>query len=111
MSHGPTSAAGTDPTTSQKARGRFGEPCRAWVAAPAARDTAAAVRSAVTTAEAFPTPRKISAGVISAPPPIPVRPTTMPTKKPAATMEKKSAVSQPATRPSSRRTGPVAAAR
>ena len=69
------------------ARVMFGEPWRAWVTAPALLETAAAVRSAVTTAEAFPTPRKISAGVISAPPPIPVSPTTMPTRKPAATIE------------------------
>ncbi len=32
------------------------------------------------TVAVLPTPRKISAGVISAPPPIPVRPTTMPTR-------------------------------
>jgi hypothetical protein len=50
--------------------------------------TAAAVRSAVTTVAASPTPRKISAGVISAPPPMPVRPTTIPTRKPAARIEK-----------------------
>src|SRR3954447_12402945 len=39
-----------------------------------------------------PTPRKIRAGVISAPPPMPVRPTTTPTKKPAARIEKKEPV-------------------
>jgi hypothetical protein len=43
----------------------------------------------VTTVAASPTPRKISAGVISAPPPIPVRPTTQPTKNPAARIAKK----------------------
>ena len=43
----------------------------------------------VTTVAASPTPRKINAGVISAPPPIPVSPTTMPTKNPAARIEKK----------------------
>ncbi len=36
------------------------------------------------TAVVSPTPRKISAGVISAPPPMPVMPTTIPTKNPAA---------------------------
>ena len=60
----------------------------------ALREMAAAVRSAVTTADASPTPRKISAGVISAPPPIPVSPTTMPTTKPATTIDVASEVSQ-----------------
>src|ERR1700709_32859 len=68
---------------------------------------AAAVRSAVTTEDAPPTPREVRgggisrpppgkrrAGVISAPPPIPVSPTMMPTKKAATMIEKKSAVSQ-----------------
>src|SRR3954468_24291317 len=53
-----------------------------------------AVRSAVTTVEASPTPRKIRAGVIRAPPPIPVRPTIVPTQNAAAMIEKKSAVNQ-----------------
>jgi hypothetical protein len=52
------------------------------------------VRSAVTTVDASPTPRKIRAGVISAPPPMPVRPTTVPTQNAATMIEKKSAVSQ-----------------
>ena len=43
----------------------------------------------MTTVAASPTPRKISAGVISAPPPMPVSPTTTPTRKPAARIEKK----------------------
>src|SRR6476620_4274156 len=55
---------------------------------------AAAVRSAVTTVEAPPTPRKMSAGVIRAPPPIPVSPTIVPTKNAAKMIEKKSDVSQ-----------------
>src|SRR6476661_2384003 len=55
---------------------------------------AAAVRSAVTTVEALPTPRKMRAGVIRAPPPMPVRPTMVPTKNAAAMIEKNSEVSQ-----------------
>ena len=35
-----------------------------------------------------PTPRKIRAGVISAPPPMPVSPTTIPTTKPATRIER-----------------------
>ena len=46
------------------------------------------------TVAVLPTPRKISAGVISAPPPIPVRPTTMPTRT-----EVSAAASQIAARP------------
>jgi len=55
---------------------------------------AAAVRSAVTTVEAPPTPRKMRAGVIRAPPPIPVRPTIVPTKNAATMIWKNSAVNQ-----------------
>src|SRR6476620_6211056 len=77
------------------ARRMLGEPSRLWTSAPPLLYTAAAVRSAVTTVAASPTPRKIRAGVIRAPPPIPVRPTTIPTKKPAARIEKKVAAIRP----------------
>src|SRR5262245_5484846 len=79
---------GTDPRINHLASVRLGEPSRWCTIAPPDLYTAAAVRSAVTTVAASPTPRKMRAGVISAPPPMPVRPTTTPTKKPAAMIEK-----------------------
>ena len=65
---------------SRPASRRFGVPRRQCTAAPTDLLTLAATRSLATAAVGL-TPRKISAGVISAPPPMPVRPTTMPTPK------------------------------
>ena len=80
MMKAPAKAHGTEPMISHIASLRFGEPSRQWTAAPTDLFTEAATRSFATAAVGF-TPRKIRAGVISAPPPMPVRPTTMPMKK------------------------------
>ncbi len=74
----PAKAHGTDPMISRPASRRFGVPRRQWTLAPTDLLMLAATRSLATAAVGS-TPRKISAGVISAPPPMPVRPTTMPT--------------------------------
>ena len=76
----PANAVGSDPTISQVAMPRCGDPSRQCTAAPVDLLTAAATRS-FATADVGGTPRKISAGVISAPPPMPVRPMTMPMPK------------------------------
>ncbi len=92
MMKAPANAVGTDPITSHIASFRFGEPSRQWTLAPTDLFTEAATRSFATAAEGF-TPRKISAGVISAPPPMPVRPTTMPTAKLTTSTERAEMVS------------------
>src|SRR4051812_4608145 len=76
----PANANGTEPTISRPASRRLGEPRRQWTVAPTDLLMLAATRSLATATVGL-TPRKISAGVISAPPPMPVRPTTMPTPK------------------------------
>src|ERR1700712_1022593 len=76
----PAKAHGTEPATSSAARRRLGEPCRQCTAAPTDLLMLAATRSLATAAVGS-IPRTIRAGVISAPPPMPVRPTTMPTPK------------------------------
>ena len=77
----PAKAIGTEPIISSPASRMLGEPWRQCTAAPTDLLTLAATRSLATAAAAGSRPRKISAGVISAPPPMPVRPTTMPTTK------------------------------
>ena len=76
----PANAVGTDAIISRPASWRFGLPTRQWTVAPTDLLTEAATRSFATATVGL-MPRKISAGVISAPPPMPVRPTTMPTPK------------------------------
>ena len=76
----PAKANGTEPMISRPASRRLGEPRRQCTLAPTDLLMLAATRSLATAAVGL-TPRKISAGVISAPPPMPVRPTTMPTPK------------------------------
>src|SRR3954464_10242435 len=76
----PANANGTEPIISNPARRRLGVPRRQWTPAPTDLLMLAATRSLATAAVGL-TPRKISAGVIRAPPPIPVRPTTIPTPK------------------------------
>ena len=75
---------------------RFGEPSRQWVAAPTLLFTDAATRSLATAAVGG-TLRKISAGVISAPPPMPVRPTTMPTRNATMRIDSASGVRRAST--------------
>src|SRR3954447_6286458 len=76
----PANAVGTEAQISIRASRRFGLPCRQCTVAPTDLLTDAATRSLATATVGL-MPRKISAGVIRAPPPIPVRPTTMPTPK------------------------------
>ena len=76
----PAKAVGTDAHISSPASRRLGLPTFQCTEAPTDLLTEAATRSFATAAVGL-TPRKISAGVISAPPPMPVRPTTMPTAK------------------------------
>ena len=80
----PAKAAGTLPRQSQRTRLQFTRPCRMWTSEPTGFITALATRSLETAASGG-MPKKItSTGVIRAPPPMPVRPTMMPTPKPAA---------------------------
>src|SRR5689334_10696066 len=76
----PAKANGTEPIISRPASRRLGEPVRQCTAAPTDLLTEAATRS-LATATAGLMPRKIRAGVMRAPPPMPVRPTTIPTPK------------------------------
>ncbi len=77
----PPKAAGTEPSASQRTRSIRTVPWRKWTNEPTGFITAAATRS-LDTAASGETPKKItSIGVISAPPPIPVSPTTMPTTR------------------------------
>src|SRR4051812_30422525 len=76
----PANAVGTEAHISSMANRRFGLPCRQCTVAPTDLFTDAATRSFATATVGL-MPRKISAGVIRAPPPIPVRPTTMPMPK------------------------------
>src|ERR1700755_1900137 len=76
----PANAVGTDAIISSPARRRLGLPTRQWTAAPTDLLTDAATRSFATATVGL-MPRKINAGVISAPPPMPVSPTTIPTPK------------------------------
>lgn len=77
----PANADGTDPTHSHPTRRRLTVPRRRWTRLPTGFITAAATRSLDTAASGL-TPKKVtSIGVISAPPPIPVSPTTTATRK------------------------------
>ena len=76
-SQAPRYAVGTEPMISQKAILRFGLPCRQCTPAPTTLLTALTTRSLATAAVGG-IPKRMSAGVISAPPPIPVRPITTP---------------------------------
>src|SRR4051812_47978802 len=76
----PANAVGTDAQIRSIASLRFGFPSRQCTAAPTDLLTDAATRSLATATVGL-MPRKISAGVIRAPPPIPVKPTTMPIPK------------------------------
>ena len=73
MMKAPAKANGTDPMISHIASSRLGVPLRQCTAAPTDLFTDAATRSFATAVVGL-TPRKIRAGVIKAPPPMPVRP-------------------------------------
>src|SRR5699024_2410858 len=76
-SQAPRNAVGTEPSTSQKAICRLGFPLRQCTPAPMTLLTALTTRSLATAAVGG-MPTRMSAGVINAPPPIPVRPITTP---------------------------------
>jgi hypothetical protein len=80
----PAKAAGTDPTISQRTRAKLTVPRRRWTAPPTGFMTMAATRSLEMAARGWTLNTSTSSGVMSAPPPIPVRPTVNPTSSPAA---------------------------
>src|SRR5215217_6259905 len=80
----PAKAAGTDPTMSQRTRPKLTVPRRRWTPPPTGFMITAATRSLDTAASGWTLNTSTSNGVMSAPPPIPVRPTVKPTNNPAA---------------------------
>ncbi len=80
----PAKAAGTDPTISQRTRAKLTVPRRRWTPPPTGFMITAATRSLDTAASGWTLNSSTSSGVMSAPPPIPVRPTVNPTNSPAA---------------------------
>ena len=76
-SQAPRYAVGTEPRISQNAIFRLGLPCFQCTPAPMTLFTALTTRSLATAAVGG-IPTRMSAGVINAPPPIPVRPMTTP---------------------------------
>jgi hypothetical protein len=86
MAYEPNSAPDTDPIMSQRTRPVCTVPRRKWMPPPMGFITTAATRS-LDTAASGSMPKPITRiGVMSAPPPIPVRPTTKPTIRPANAM-------------------------
>ena len=83
-SNTPRKALGTLPTHSQRTSGQFTVPRRACTKPPKGFITALAARSLETAATGGTPKTSTRMGVIRAPPPIPVRPTTMPTPSPAS---------------------------
>ena len=71
--------AGTDPVTIQRTRRRLTVPARRCTPAPIGRITTAATRSDEIAADGLMPNSRINMGVISAPPPAPVMPTSNPT--------------------------------
>jgi hypothetical protein len=82
----PRKAEGTEPTASQPTSRRLTVRRRRWTAAPTGRITTAATRSLEMAAVGVMPNMKISIGVISAPPPAPVSPTSSPTMALPSTM-------------------------
>ncbi len=73
--------AGTLPAASRATRGQSTEPFQPWIAVPTILVMAVKSRS-VPTAVAGWMPKKSRSGVISDPPPVPVKPTSTPTSRP-----------------------------
>ncbi len=84
MTNTPEKAAGTDPTQSHLTSCQLTVPRRRCTTEPTGFITAAATRSLETAVSGGTPKNSTSIGVINAPPPIPVRPTTMPMPKHAA---------------------------
>ena len=70
---------GTDPRTNQPTRLRLTVPLRRWTAAPTGRMTTAATRSLEMAVDGLMLNNRMSIGVMRAPPPAPVMPTSRPT--------------------------------
>jgi hypothetical protein len=75
---------GTDPTISQRTRVKLTVPRRRCTPPPTGFMMTAATRSLETAASGWTLNTSTSSEVMSAPPPIPVRPTVNPTSNPAA---------------------------
>src|SRR6185369_1905143 len=82
MNQAPTNAAGTDPTTSRRTSPTLTVLARRWTSAPAGFITKLATRSLEMAVSGSAPKKNTSIGVISAPPPMPVSPTMMPTRRP-----------------------------
>ncbi len=80
----PANAHGTEPTISHLTSEVFTLPRRACTAPPTGFMIRAATRSLETAVSGWTRKMMTRIGVISAPPPIPVRPTTNPTMSPAS---------------------------
>ncbi len=79
----PANAAGIEPRQSQPTSRSSTVPWRRWTAAPAGFMSRLTTMSLEIAVSGLTLKTKTSMGVISAPPPIPVRPTIMPTSRPA----------------------------
>ena len=84
----PANADGTEPMHSHSTRRLSTVPRLACTAAPTGFITSEATRSEATAVEGWTFRSSTRIGVISAPPPMPVRPTTKPTIRPARTSAK-----------------------
>jgi hypothetical protein len=78
-SHAPAKAAGTDPSESHPTNARFTVRCARCTAAPTGFIRTAATRSLEIAVDGLMPNTMMSIGVISAPPPAPVMPTSSPT--------------------------------
>src|SRR5256886_8695545 len=83
----PTNAIGTEPQTIQPTRRRFTVFLDRCTAAPMGRITTAATRSLEIAEDGFTPKSRMSIGVIRAPPPAPVSPTSSPTTALPRTMK------------------------
>ena len=77
--YAPRNAIGTEPSVISPTSRRLTVPLRRWTLAPTGRITTAATRSLEIAAVGFTENSRISIGVIRAPPPAPVSPTSRPT--------------------------------
>ena len=101
MSMAPRNAAGTDPTHSHATSPTWVVPRRRWTsAAPGFMNRLTTMSLEIAVSGSMPA-KNTSIGVISAPPPIPVRPTMIPTSRPP-TISGGSSVIEPWIRPDAR---------
>ena len=81
----PMTAAGTEPMTNHFTNSRLTVLRRRWTAAPTGFMNSETTRSLLTAVTGSMPKKRMRIGVIRAPPPIPVSPTTKPTRMPART--------------------------